>query len=42
MILTAFIPQITVVFPIFTIADPSAVDMEPGKTQLYLMTPLYF
>lgn len=32
MKLTAFTPQITVVFPTFTIADPSAVFMESSKT----------
>lgn len=31
MQLTAFMPQMTVVFPIFTSAEPSAVLMEPEK-----------
>lgn len=31
MLLTAFMPQMTVVFPIFTNAEPSAVLMEPKR-----------
>ena len=34
-LLTALTPQTTVVFPSFTKADPSAVDIEPGKIKLY-------
>ena len=33
-ILTALTPQTTVVFPSFTKADPSAVDIEPGKNSV--------
>ena len=34
-LLTALTPQTTVVFPSFSKADPSAVDIEPGKIKLH-------